>query len=161
MHSFFKKKKQITLRQIIGGLTRSLLQAQQASASHMLELMENLTYKENGVLKPKYFTFGDKDKTYRLPLLTLMPVTHMSIDQAEIDFDVNMYEIVKDDLSAEHQEDIAKINVEYDPVKIHAELNENKSNLHVKIKFKNDILPTGLSQYMNSLTNLENSEEVK
>ena len=86
-----------------------------------------------------------------------MPITQMSINEAEIDFDAKMYDIIPDDLTAEYKDEIKKINPEYDPIKIIAEFNEKNPNVHIKIKFKSDPLPPGLSQYLNSLEKLENS----
>ena len=155
---FFKPKK-ITLSQLIGGLTRSILKAQEAATLHMLDSINELTDEEENALKPKYITFKDHDKSYNLPLLSIIPIAHMSIDEANVEFDAKILEVVPDETNS-GKESLKKYNIEHDPIKMHVSYGDDKSNLHVKIKLKNNPLPQKLRSYLNSLelTEKQNTE---
>ncbi len=154
---FFKQKK-ITLSQIIGGLTRSILKAQEAATLHMLDTINELSEEEGNALKPKYILFKDQEKYYNLPLLSIIPLSHMSINEADLEFDAKILDVVSDKTYSD-EESLKKYNVEYDPIKIHISYNDDKSNLHVKIKLKNNPLPQKLRDYLNSLEHTEKQDE--
>lgn len=150
----FKSKDKITLSQIIGGIVRATLRAQDASSLHMFDTIHKMVTITNDELHPKYITLKDNDKTYNLPLLSLIPISHMKIDEVNVTFDANVLEITSDETHCK-EEDFKMYNIDYEPIKISTEFNDDKSNIHVNIKLKSAPLPTKLKSYLNSLDNLE------
>jgi len=150
----FKSKDKISLSQIIGGIVRSTLKAQDASSLHMFDTIHKMVTITNGELHPKYITLKDNDKTYNLPLLSLIPISHMKIEEVNVSFDANILQITSDETHSK-EEDFKVYNIDYEPVKVSTEFNDDKSNIHVNIKLKSTPLPTKLRHYLNSLDHLE------
>jgi len=153
-HKKFKSKDKITLSQIIGGIVRSTLKAQDASSLHMFDTIHKMVTITNGELHPKYITLKDNDKTYNLPLLSLIPISHMQINEVNVTFDANILHVLPDDTHSK-EEDFKMYNIPYEPIKIITEFNSDKSNVHVNIKLQNTPLPTKLRNYLSSLDHLE------
>lgn len=153
----FNRKEKITLSQLIGGLTRAVLKGQDSSTLSMLDTIHKLTEtQKDGTLHPKYFTLKDQKKSYNLPLLSIIPVAHVSIDEADFEFDTKILEVVEDSTHT-HEDHLKEYNVEYDPVKINISHTSDKPNIHVKIKLKNTPLPEKLRNYLTSLDHLEDA----
>lgn len=158
--NFFKSKEKITLSQIIGGLVRSTLKAQDAATLHMIDTIHKMVTITDNELHPKYITLKDNDKTYNMPLLSLIPISHMKIEEVNISFDANIIDIKPDETHSK-EEDFKMYNINYEPIKISTEFNDDKSNIHVNIKLKNTPLPTKLRSYITSLDHLEKNQTKK
>ena len=154
---FFKSKDKISLSQIIGGLVRATLKAQDASTLHMFDTIHKMVDVKDNELHPKYITLKDNNKTYHMPLLSLIPISHMKIDEVNVTFDANILDIIPD-VTHSKEDDFKMYNIDYDPIEIFTEFNDDKSNVHVNIKLKNTLLPTKLRNYLTSLEHLEKNK---
>jgi len=104
----------------------------------------------------------EKKQLLSIPLLSLLPVPYISINEAEIGFNVDIinYEARKDTINYKILKDGKKIPFFTAPSKIHAifassgkSTNNTKSHISIKIKLKQQELPRGLEKYLQILGN--------
>lgn len=128
--------------------------------SKIIQLSGNDNSKENGNTDTD---FEEKKQLLKVPLLSLLPVPYISIDEAEIIFNVDIiYNETQKDTADYKESNNGKKNIPFftEPVKMHAvfvssnESTKNiKSHLSVKIKLKQQDQPLGLEKYLQILGN--------
>lgn len=116
-------------------------------------------------------SFAEKKQLLKIPLLSLLPVPYISIDEAEISFNANIihHEVQKDTTNYEKKlKEKKKIPFFTAPTSMYAvfvsnkkSTNEVKSHLNVKIKIKQQELPLGLEKYIQILGNSITTNDVK
>ena len=114
--------------------------------------------------------FVEKKQLLKIPLLSLLPIPYISIDNAEINFNVDIihHETQNDTVNYKIESKKKKIAFFTPPVKMYAtfvsnneSINETKSHLSVKIKIKQQELPLGLEKYLQILGNSITAKDVK
>ncbi len=177
---------------LIAGPINALIMAQSYSAhatyQYMISLMDN---SEGDVLSPKTLEIMtskmiqascddkenstnsdviEKKQLLNIPLLSLLPVPYISINEAEINFNANIihHETQKDNTNYKISKDGKKIPFFTTVPKMHAVFASNnkrtsdiKSHINVKIKVKQQELPLGLEKYLQVLGNSITIKDVK
>jgi len=116
--------------------------------------------------------FVEQKQLLKVPLLSLLHVPYISIDEAEIRFnaDIIHHEMQKD--TTDYKEEIKygrkKVPFFTEPAKMHATFvssnkstNDIKSHISVKIKVKQHELPLGLEKYLQILGNSITVKDIK
>ena len=127
---FGKKKTQHSLEQLIKGINHALNAADDLSDDHYKKFFEQyfIYIKEDNLYIPKVMNIKiDENYILPVPIISLVDVKELGIDEGEIEFTVDANGLIKD---THHEDsDIPQISVEISPSK-HSE------KMKFKIKFK-------------------------
>ncbi|RUM35003.1 MAG: hypothetical protein DSY33_00690 [Archaeoglobus sp.] len=148
----------LLLEQIIASPLRAIVDAQSESARATVEFITSLMKKEGGRLVPesveiKYTQVIQDVETGELkpeeqkmdvPLITLVPIPYISVDEAEVEFDAKII--------------AANIERRVKAVPIYAtyagkERTDLSGNIHIKIKAKRVDVPEGVARMITTLSN--------
>ncbi|AIG97234.1 MULTISPECIES: DUF2589 domain-containing protein [Archaeoglobus] len=146
----------LLLDQIIATPLRSMVEAQQESANATVEFLTSLI-DENGkpkgielayeqtVFDPERGAVSEKNRV-KIPLLTLVPVPYLSIDEAEIDFSAKIVATSK-----QQKGKFVPLYAVYAPkAETKTDLN---GELNIKIKVKRTEIPEGIARMITVLSN--------
>ncbi len=149
----------LLLEQIIASPLKAVIDAQEESARATMEFIAGMMDRKNGKLVPRSMevsysqAYVDADsgdlreekQTLSVPLVTLVPIPYISVDEVEIDFDAKIV--------------AAKPKKEIKAVSLYAVYASSTSSLdlsgemHVKIKAKRADIPEGVAKLITTLSN--------
>lgn len=127
----FKKKTQHSLEQLIKGINHALNAADDLSDNHYKKFVEQyFDYDEKeDIFLPKMMNIKiDETYTLPVPIVSLVDVKELGIEEGEIEFCVDATGMIKDEYH-EEDTDIPQISVDITPSK-------NSDKMTFKIKFK-------------------------
>lgn len=148
----------LMLEELIAAPLRALVDGQVASADATINFLLSLTKEEDNkripetlmityeqVLQdPETGKLEPQKQTLAIPILSLIPLPYISIDESEIEFDAKIVTTKKDEAS--------KRSIIY---AIYASKSNTDvtSEMHVKIKAKRSEIPEGLAKMLTILSN--------
>lgn len=157
----------LMLEELIAAPLRALVDAQAASAeatrNFLLSLMEEKDGKnipetlkiiyEQTLQNPETGVLEDSKQSLTIPMLSLIPIPYISIDESEIEFDAKI-------ITSKSNEPKLKRAVIYASYASKAKSNVDlTSEMHVKIKAKRSDIPEGLAKMLTILSNPSIKEE--
>jgi hypothetical protein len=171
----------ISLGSIIGGALNAIVEAQSQAANTTVQFIESVGFEtKNGVKTPVYVSFdysqdiseGKKQKgTMQVPLLTMVPIPFIRIDDADINFNVKVNSL-EETKSLDNNRWGASTDADVDfkgfrfnaGIKMNASIsNQKKSNssdnvkrdysLSVHVHAVQDEMPVGVERLLNILEN--------
>ena len=181
------------LRQLIAGPLIATIEADALSAQKYLDYLMNITFEsynpvtgETGKLRMLTFSFiehdinGSQKKSVSIPLMTLVPLPLLQVQEADFDFDVKIIdalsECLEETLSMEQgtyikeQQNVrefrmrASLAPQYKSSTHEGELQQSlAANMKVKVNMRQTDIPAGLSKLLHIATNnfqIENAETI-
>jgi hypothetical protein len=152
------------LEHIISAPLRAIIEAQYESAISTIDFLIQLTSDRNGKKIPETIdiayeqTVHDPDTgelrtethVMKVPLVTLVPIPYISIEESEIEFDVK---ILAPKVEKSERLPQGKVRL----YAVYAEKQRSATNLsgemHIKIKAKRSDIPEGLARMLTALNN--------
>ena len=184
--------RQIPFSQLIGGPLKAAIEAQALAAQSTIEFIQKVGFKANnyegtdilfedpsadadaGELRNVTFSYSKKDETgtdasfeLRVPLLSIVPIPYIRIDEMTIDFKAKLTDMVQRNTSSSFQLDAStsgKYGSFWSPVKAELRVSSTfKTNnstqasqrreysLDIHVRATQDELPAGLSKILDIL----------
>lgn len=154
----------LQLEQVIAAPLRALVDAQKETAAATHDFLLQLTKIENGkrVLETLNFTFermihdqysGDikiVKQLLSIPLISMLPVPYINVDEAEINFNAKIIDIKKEETSATSSLRGVKLYATY--ASRNVSTIDFSSEINIKIKIKRSEIPEGLAKTLTILS---------
>ena len=181
-----KHKEAFSLQTWIAGPLQAIINAQQQSAAATFKFIldmasdpdnANENFQKGSKIDLKNVEFGfknmelneennvieKKSKKLSVPLLSMLPVPYLNIAEAEVDFDFNIVDIREEQASEENKttkSGFLKNSEIYGTLTSSSSKETRAGDLHIKIKIKQDELPSGLAKSLSVIGNSLTEEDV-
>ncbi len=139
-------EKKIILEHLIASIMSSLLDAQKVSFTNIINHIENLLEEDK---TPKLFQLIKDDVEHKIPLLSILPVPHLEIQEAEVNLNLELVEHSTNDDTIE--EDVMFDTTKVDIFTSYDATHVDNERIKIRIVFKNNGIPTILQSYLDSI----------
>ena len=150
----------LLLEQIIASPLKAVIDAQEESARATMEFIAGMMDRKNGKLVPRSMevsysqAYVDADsgdlreekQTLSVPLVTLVPIPYISVDEVEIDFDAKI-------VAAKPKKEIKAVSLYAVYASRSTSSLDLSGEMHVKIKAKRADIPEGVAKLITTLSN--------
>ena len=146
----FSRTRSIKLDELISGITNSLIKSQQDTQKQVIEHIARFTKNHNNVKMPLTLSFKKLNKEIEIPLLSLLPLSNIAIEQAEVEFAVNIDSVSKSKIKNKNQYFTADEEVEI--MVSYEKKDTDEIPMKIKIKFIQNNPPLSLTTYIDNIT---------
>lgn len=160
----------LDFRSLIGGPLTASIEAQSDAALATVEFITSVGKKEDGTPTTVTFKYaeGTDNKDFKVPLLTIVPIPNITIQDITIDFNAKISSVEKQESSlntefgagfevgAKYGGFSAKLNASYSRQRKSSRSGESKKeyNMHIIVKAGQDDPPPGIDTLVNFLETL-------
>ena len=147
-------KSEIALSKLVGALIRDVVDADGMAAKATADFIQSVGFDENGALRTVKFTYEHPDhngamKKYVVvvPLLTIVPIPLLGVEEAELTFTTTVVEMSSD------EQDRPMLLAKVAPSSGGDDGKQDQANITFTVKMSRTDMPVGISNVMGLLGN--------